>query len=379
MINNQPYDVAVIGGGLAGLASAILLSRAGHRVVLFERHQYPFHRVCGEYISEESRPFLAELGVPVNVMDLPAIRRLLVSAPSGFSVAVPLEMGGFGISRYQLDALLAQEARVADVELLEGVKVDSIEAGNELSHIHAGGHQYPARVVIGSQGKRSNLDRKLGRDFVQRKAGKLDNYIGVKYHIRYDMESDLIALHNFRNGYCGISKVEGDKYCLCYLSSAINLGLCNNSIPLMEKEILSRNPHLARIFNEAEFLWKQPLSISQVSFAAKEQVREHILMVGDAAGLITPLCGNGMSMALHAAKLVANEVGQFLSGTQSRRKMEEAYQKKWQEYFSGRLKAGRTIQRFFGSEWLTEGFLRVIKPFPALVRQLERQTHGQVF
>ncbi|TAE50818.1 MAG: FAD-dependent oxidoreductase, partial [Cytophagales bacterium] len=45
------YEVAIIGGGLAGLTNAILLANAGKKVILFEKNQYPFHRVCGEYIS----------------------------------------------------------------------------------------------------------------------------------------------------------------------------------------------------------------------------------------------------------------------------------------------------------------------------------------
>ncbi|HEX6334505.1 MAG TPA: FAD-dependent oxidoreductase, partial [Flavisolibacter sp.] len=45
----QPYDIAIAGGGLAGLCCAILLQRQGRRVVLFEKEKYPFHKVCGEY------------------------------------------------------------------------------------------------------------------------------------------------------------------------------------------------------------------------------------------------------------------------------------------------------------------------------------------
>ena len=72
-------------------------------------------------------------------------------------------------------------------------------------------------------GKRSNLDVKWKRDFLKQKPGKLNNYIGVKYHIKSDFPADTIALHNFKNGYCGISKVENDEHCLCYLTTAKNL------------------------------------------------------------------------------------------------------------------------------------------------------------
>src|SRR4029078_13052170 len=105
---------------------------------------------------------------------------------------------------------------------------------------------------------------------------------------------DLIALHNFENGYCGISKIEENKYCFCYLTAEKNLERCGNSIPEMEKQVLCRNRHLKMIFENAEKLSQSPVTISQVSFDKKEQIHNHVLLVGDAAGMIAPLCGNGM-------------------------------------------------------------------------------------
>ena len=120
------YDVVIAGGGLAGLASSIQLSRAGHRVALIEKQSYPFHRVCGEYISEESRPFLAMLGIPFHELQLPHISQLMVSAPNGSIVRSSLKPGGFGISRFRLDALLANIAKDNGVNLFENTKVNDI-------------------------------------------------------------------------------------------------------------------------------------------------------------------------------------------------------------------------------------------------------------
>ena len=71
--------------------------------------------------------------------------------------------------------------------------------------------------------------------------------------LKHHLPADTIALHNFKNGYCGISKIEDDKYCLCYLTTAQNLKENNNSIKEMEKNILYKNPFLKKIFSEAEF------------------------------------------------------------------------------------------------------------------------------
>jgi flavin-dependent dehydrogenase len=122
-----------------------------------------------------------------------------------------------------------------------------------------------------------------------------------------------------------------------------------------------------------------PVAIAQISFDRKTLVEDHMLMVGDASGMITPLCGNGMSMALHESKIAYQLLTGFLSGTISRRDMEIRYQVEWRKYFDRRLKTGRFIQSMFGKKWLSNIFIQSMKPFPKLIRYLIRQTHGEPF
>ena len=107
------YDVAIVGGGLAGLALSIQLGKKGYKIILFEKETYPFHKVCGEYISMESWPFLESLGVPLTELNLPRINKLMVSAPNGRLLTEKLTLGGFGISRYKLDHILKNLATEA--------------------------------------------------------------------------------------------------------------------------------------------------------------------------------------------------------------------------------------------------------------------------
>jgi flavin-dependent dehydrogenase len=147
----------------------------------------------------------------------------------------------------------------------------------------------------------------------------------------------------------------------------------------MEKNILSKNPHLKSIFENSKKLYDHPLSISQISFQQKTQVENHILMVGDAAGMITPLCGNGMSMAMNGSKIAAGLIDQFLQKKLSRPQMETTYQLKWNKTFGKRVKTGRVIQRFFGKAWTTNIFVKTMKLFPPLTRWIISQTHGESF
>lgn len=378
-MNDKHYDIAIIGGGLAGLSLAIQSARQGYAVVLFEKEIYPYHKVCGEYISMESWNFLESLGVPLSKLNLPVIKHLEVSSPQGNIFKHELPLGGFGISRYKLDEMLATMARQQNVVLLQETKVNDVIFHNDTFKIHSSAGEFTATVAAGCFGKRSNLDVKWNRAFVQQKPNKLNNYIGVKYHININRPADVIALHNFENGYCGISKIEEDKHCLCYLTTAVNLKQNNNSVKQMEQTVLCKNPHLRQLFAEAEFLYEAPVTISQISFEQKQQVEHHVLMIGDAGGMITPLCGNGMSMALHGSKLAFEQMNAFLQQQINRQQMEKFYSHNWQQQFAKRLKTGRLIQSLFGKISITNLFINSVKTLPFLAKPLIRLTHGQSY
>lgn len=372
------YDVAIIGGGLAGLAAAIQLSRAGHTVILFEKEKYPFHKVCGEYISLESWNFLKGLGVPLEEWNVPIIDTLFLSAPNGKSFTTKLPLGGFGISRYKLDACLADIARTNGVHLVEETKVDAIFFDG-LFRIQFRGQKIASKICCAAYGKRSNLDVKWKRGFLDNANKRSENYVGVKYHIKTDWKENVIGLHNFDKGYCGISKIENDEYCLCYMTKAENLKNCTNGIEQMEKQILYKNPHLQNIFSETEICNSFPVTISQINFNKKTQVENHILMLGDAAGMITPLCGNGMSIALHTSKIASVLINDFLINKISKEEMELQYSQQWKKNFANRLKTGRVLQRFFGSNRLSNFFVQTFEIFPFLSRPLIHMTHGKPF
>ncbi|MEP1035505.1 NAD(P)/FAD-dependent oxidoreductase [Ekhidna sp.] len=368
-------DVIVIGGGLAGLLNAIQLRRAGLNVLLFEEKKYPFHRVCGEYISNEVIPFLKKHQLYPEELDPSVISQFHLSSISGKSLRMPLDLGGFGISRYAFDAWLAEKAKNEGVELIHDRVVDSIFDGNSFTIKSKSGDQYHATLVVGAFGKRSLLDKNLDRLFLRKRSP----YIGVKYHIKTDeVDSSEIALHNFYGGYCGISRVENDVFNLCYLSHRSNLKT-HGSIPEMEKGLLAQNPHLKKIFSHSEILFEKPEVINEISFEKKEPVLNHILMSGDSAGMITPLCGNGMAMAIHSSKILSELIIENLKEGLNRSKLEHDYASKWNNQFAQRLWAGRHIQALFGSSIVSSSAVGLGKSFRPFASYLMKQTHGAPF
>jgi flavin-dependent dehydrogenase len=372
--NPKTYQCAIVGGGLAGLCLAIQLADKGISVILFEKNTYPFHKVCGEYISMESWNFLNELGLPLEELNLPRINELGISSESGFMLNTLLPLGGFGISRYSLDNYLCEIARKKNVNVIENCKVFDVHKTDENgSEINTSSGIYHAAIVCGTYGKYTPA-------FVNKETKSTTlNYIGVKYHIKTNLNPNRIELHNFKDGYCGVSKVDGDAYCLCYLTTSVNLEKSGNDIKKMEENILYKNPFLATYFTQSEFLFKSPLVISNISFRKKDTYKNAVFLAGDAAGSITPLCGNGMSMAMRTSKLLAQLLVDYYTKSISKEELIDKYNIAWNKNFNTRIKSGYYLQHLFGKKRTTDVTLRLLDKLPSLTKKIISLTHGEPF
>lgn len=368
------HDIIIVGGGLAGLVSAIHLSKSGKRVLLIEKNEFPKHKVCGEYISNEVLPYLEYLDVNPFDFGATAIHRFALSTPGGKLVESPLPLGGFGISRYTLDHILYKKAIAVGATIIEDLAEVIRFSGKSFEVSTRSGTIYQSTFVIGAFGKRSNIDVKLKRSFIQKRAP----FLGVKGHYSGDFPDDLVALHNFRGGYCGVSKVEEGKINICYLTDFQTFKKYKN-IEIFQQEVLFKNPHLKNIFEQSKPLFTQPLTISQVSFLPKKSVENHILMSGDAAGMIHPLCGNGMGMAIHSALLLSQSLIRFFQGSiPNREALELEYTQHWHQTFKKRLGAGRLFNAVFRYDRLFEPILKGLTLFPTTLPFFIKQTHGKL-
>jgi flavin-dependent dehydrogenase len=374
------YDCAIIGGGVAGLTLAVQLAQAGRRVVLFEKETYPFHRVCGEYISMENYDFLCRIGVPLAEMDLPVMTRFTVSSPTGVALHHKLDIGGLGITRYVLDQLLARLAAAHGATVLEGTKVTDVAfADDQFTLTTAKGATYRARIACGAWGKHANLDSKLNRPFVEAsRQGR--QFVAVKRHLQLDnFPAGTVEMHNFKDGYCGLSPLAGGLTNCSYISDVRNLRAHGNSVAEMERQVLMQNPLLRPYLQEAHRADITPIVISQITFRERSTVDADVLMLGDAAGTIAPLAGNGMSMGMNASFLLHGLLADFLDGRTSRAELEQQYTRAWRQLLSFRITAGRLIHQVFGQPWLTTAGVRVLKRMPFMTDIILKLTHGQPY
>jgi flavin-dependent dehydrogenase len=365
--------IVIVGAGLAGLTAAIHLSKLGYSIILIEKNSFPKHKVCGEYISNEVLPYLDWLGVNPEILKPTKIDSLLFSTAKGKMINAKLPLGGFGISRYAFDFYLFEKAKAQNCEIIQETVTD-IHFSDDLFSIHLSNNTtLIADIVIGSYGKRSNIDQKLQRNFIQKKSP----WLAVKAHYKGDFPNNLVGLHNFKGGYCGVSKVENDVINICYLADYETFQQYKN-IEEYQSKVVTKNPLLQSIFDHATPIFEKPLTIGQICFDKKEPVDQHILMIGDSAGLIHPLCGNGMAMAIRSAKIVSELVDDYCQNNlQSRSELEQQYTQKWNKNFKSRLRVGRILGGILQHQNLSEWLIRIFIQFPILLSEVIKRTHGK--
>lgn len=364
-------DVLIIGAGLAGLTSSIHLRRLGYNVTLVEKSEYPKHKVCGEYISNEVKPYLLSLGIDVELEGAVSIDQFQFTTETGKSVRSRLEMGGFGISRYTLDNSMWKLANSLGVHCLKDEVIQVVQE-NTLYKVQLKGEgEMTSRIVLGAYGKRSKIDKTLDRSFMKSRSP----WIGIKAHYKIDIPENLVSLHHFNGGYCGVSMVDNQRVNACYLIHQSIFDQYKN-IDKVQEEVLSKNPFLKSFFDESELLFEKPISISQIYFGNRDKTKKNILMIGDTAGMIHPLVGNGMAIAIHTAKIASELIHEHFGHEIDAESLAAKYSLKWKETFSKRIRNGAMIQGLLEKRKLSHRIMNVLPYVPKVLPLIIKQTHG---
>lgn len=350
----------IVGGGLAGAAAATHLAQAGCDVLLLERACGPHDKVCGEFLSYEAQEDLAGLEIDVRSFGAVPIRTAAVLRGRS-RIETPLPFEGLSLSRRILDEALLDRAARAGAEVRRGLRATTFgrEGGTWAVGLE-GGERLLAREVMLATGKH---DLKGWR----RPTGQQPDLLGFKAYWRIVGDSPLgeaVELHLFPSGYAGLQRVEGGRANLClvvYQGAFVALG---GRWEALLAHLLSTCPALAVTLDGAEPCGARPLAIAAIPYGFVQERGEGIWRLGDQAAVIPSFTGEGMSIALHSARLAA---ACLLAGERP-----EAFQRRLAEGLRGQVRRATAASRALVSpmpQVLVGRFLT-----PAMMRWVLRRT-----
>jgi menaquinone-9 beta-reductase len=372
MNRENHWDAIVIGGGPAGCAAAIHLANRGHSVLLLERKPGPTPKLCGEFLSMEASGYLERLGVldRVTCAGAQPITALRLIAKSGAGVHGALPRTALGISRQSLDETLLNRARQLGTECRYGSCVDKIEGSLASGfRVRIGTSSEAARIVFGAYGKRSQLDKHLGR------SPHPSPFVAFKAHFRGAHEAHTIEVFGFDSGYIGFAPVEDGLVNACLIAHRRILdragGRADDLFKLAAGQNHALGDRLADLMRCGNLIGS-----SEISFRVKPKFENDVCMIGDTAGMIAPLCGDGMSMAMRAAEIAVSCASRFIADEVSVTKFKSSYIGAWNREFRLRMLIGRAAQAAAFSPAISNVMVCLMRSMPSVKEILIRLTRG---
>lgn len=343
-------DVAIIGAGPAGSTLAALLARRGASVVLYDRDPFPRDKLCGEFLSYDALPILRELGVleAIDAAGVPHLERCrIVGRKRTYEFALPHPARG--VSRLLLDATLLEAARRNGARF----EVQTVASLRELN----------AKIVVGAWGRWGRFDRELDRSFVK----ATDRNFGFKRHYRRTANRQLptanasIDLYAFDHGYLGVNSIEAGQINICGLVHASRLTGHKGRWDAFVETIRAEEPQLEALYAAHEPAQEHFLSSEPVIFRSRSAVEGGVFMIGDASGVIDPLTGNGMAMAIQSALLAAPLLLRLLETPSARATIERDYRRLHHAFFAPRIAWSRIAAKVLSRPRLLDAALATVR------------------
>jgi flavin-dependent dehydrogenase len=364
-------DVLVVGGGPAGAAVAFELARSGVDVLVVDRAAFPRPKPCAEYLSPQASRILHAMGVlaPIERSGAAQLTGIEVRAPNGFVIRgdfdaplgfTPFRSRGLSVRREVLDAILIDAARSAGARVAERVRVTGLErdqAGRVVGATLLDGEAIRARMVVGADGLRSVVARRLG----------------LARHLRWPRRISLVThytgvgdvgergeMHVERDGFVGIADVgNGVTTVALVVSVSRSREVARDRTAFLSQWLMSR-PHLRSRFSTAK---RASPVVATGPFAshARRAWAPGVALVGDAADFFDPFTGEGIYSALRGGEMLAPAIVAALGARDPRRADVEL------------ARYDRMRRAEFGGKWVVERAIGAVVGWAPLINRAARR------
>lgn len=275
--------VCIVGGGPAGLAAAIALSRAGHRVTVIDCATPPIDKACGEGLLPDSLAALQELGVSIpGGVGAPFRGIRFLDAHSCVTADFP-NGTGFGIRRTALHRLLLQRAEDLRVAFLWGAKNVRLLQGG----VSVNGQLIRAGFVVGADGQNSQIRREAGLSRIRTESRRY----GFRQHYRIAAWSPYMELYWGPRCQLYITPVSAEELCVAMIARDSGLRL---------EDVLPDFPVVYSRLRTAPAVSRERGSLS-VTRELRRVYADGVALLGDAAGSVDAITGEGMSLGFRQA------------------------------------------------------------------------------
>lgn len=374
-------DILIVGGGPAGSTAALYLSQFGFDITIVEKKIFPREVLCGEFLSKEVTDVLKDLNIFDDFLSLKPneLKTFRAIDDSDTELKSDLNFDAYSMKRSVFDSFLLEKAKSRNVKVIQPAEVISITKNNSgfISEIIEGADnklQINAKLIIAAYGKQNILDKKLERGFLNTKS----NLNGVKFHLPIillnDAFSDEIRIYTDEELYCGMNQVSDNEMTVCFLE---NRKL--SKIPSRERliEVIKSNKNFQKVFKEEAIDYIKTTNIhgtGNIFFGKREVVENGIIMVGDAARVISPLAGDGIGMAMESAKLLYSVISEY--NIANLNEIILSYKKQYEKKFTNRLMTAKIIQRIILNRISRIVGFSFAKKYPAILPYLIKFTRS---
>lgn len=311
------YDIIIAGAGIAGASAAISLAPDGYRILLLDKAAFPRNKACGEGLMPEGVRILAEFGclgsIPAQggtcIRGMRYRNRQGVEAEADFPESATGPSFGLAIRRLDLDNILLQKARsFPNVSVRESFKIQDVvlESGyvrGVVGHAQAQPARLQAqraRVVIGADGRNSIFHRSCGitKTFPGRKRfGITGHFTGIAGTGSY------VEVLSQPEGEIYVAPCGRDQTLVALLLEEKWMGAFRKDLENGYLGYLGMAEGFRNRMEES-FLIPPVLSVSPLGFTVEPCFRPGLLLMGDSAGFLDPISGEGMTLALKCAKAI---------------------------------------------------------------------------